>query len=737
MMEKIKRIFSLWKLKRCLNKAYILGGLILVASFGLLSSQVYAEDTLTLPSSREAGSIVLSLEGAPAIQSTFPAANDIAVKTSVQIIVNFEEEMDPESFNNESFLVERAGKDKVTPKSIYYDEVSHSVTFIPYTQLETSSLYKVTLTQAVKSESGVPLSEPLEWSFTTDREADPFVVSEGPKVSYTEPLTAAIDVGVEQAIVVHFQGMMDTGTITEETYFITPSDNPSAKIVGQITPSQDKRSFTFVPASELENDQEYTATILKQVEDLDGISMISDYSWKFKTGEDDHYSPHGYYTDNPNACYSCHQTHTAAGESLLKQNAQTNVCYTCHDGSGSKFDIRGSMMVSGDQPSFHPIKDTQNPTIQGELECTTCHNPHGDKDPAGEYYPSLLRVTDGDDTVYSGIEYCLACHKPGGLAQNRDMSTYMSSYHNIPGGVSCTECHAPHSSANPSLQKRAPDRVEQSESGGKVLIQGECLECHAQSEAQGGATNVGNDFLKTSGHLNLESESPLRCTDCHDPHSSSTEPNCLECHGETLSAEENSGFSIQGVQQNLHSNNNHATESCLSCHQPHGSDYRNSVIDFYEGAIPSEGSWSKETCNTLCHTPPQQAQVPAALELPLPPTGDVVPDQPPTQDSKQNKEPPVSEGSKGTDSSDSVDLTETSGQLDSSDPTDLGPSESGQSAPSDPSGSTVSSGALKPVESYGLGPPNQAFPSFWRTVLQVSILSRETPKPIEALVVLK
>jgi len=103
---------------------------------------------------------------------------------------------------------------------------------------------------------------------------------------------------------------------------------------------------------------------------------------------------HGNFQNNTNACSNCHSTHNGQNEMLLMKEGDKDLCLSCHDGtmgfynvespSGAgvfDFDTNGHTSVS-----MHNVSaDIQIGTAPGaykntstaELECSSCHNPHG------------------------------------------------------------------------------------------------------------------------------------------------------------------------------------------------------------------------------------------------------------------------------------------------------------------------------------------------------------------------
>ena len=191
-------------------------------------------------------------------------------------------------------------------------------------------------------------------------------------------------------------------------------------------------------------------------------------------------NPHANYTQEPDLCALCHRTHTATLGKLVSGgpgiNYQADFCFTCHDGTGSRFNVRGAVDKEPDganpDRSHHPVNDQfwaanndsgTHTDLNHTMNCSDCHNPHGDlidpNDSGQGYYPKLLRAKDTSGTpYYQGNEFCGACHGPGSTLVRGDHLTVFSTIpHNTmfadppatsvvnPGastGIKCLICHA-------------------------------------------------------------------------------------------------------------------------------------------------------------------------------------------------------------------------------------------------------------------------------------------------------
>jgi predicted CXXCH cytochrome family protein len=108
---------------------------------------------------------------------------------------------------------------------------------------------------------------------------------------------------------------------------------------------------------------------------------------------------HGEYQNNTDSCASCHQTHTASGETLLFKDGVYNTCTACHDGTlgfynvfqnGKQASTAGTFggTTTGNMSAHLATGALQikaapggNPngtgSWTGEFDCASCHAPHG------------------------------------------------------------------------------------------------------------------------------------------------------------------------------------------------------------------------------------------------------------------------------------------------------------------------------------------------------------------------
>ena len=100
-----------------------------------------------------------------------------------------------------------------------------------------------------------------------------------PTVTFTAPVNGATAVPVNQKAYVAFSEDMDPATITGESFTVRQGKTP---LSGRVTTTGS--SVIFIPASNLEKNKAYTATITTRVKDLAGNALASNHEWEFTTG---------------------------------------------------------------------------------------------------------------------------------------------------------------------------------------------------------------------------------------------------------------------------------------------------------------------------------------------------------------------------------------------------------------------------------------------------------------------
>ena len=170
--------------------------------------------------------------------------------------------------------------------------------------------------------------------------------------------------------------------------------------------------------------------------------------------------------DNTVACSDCHTMH-AERDPVLATSTQAEVCFDCHQ-----------------QQRTQSMKAYAHPIRQGKMECTSCHNMHGDTTEL------LLARSNVNGT-------CFDCH-----AELR--GPYL--WEHAPVTEDCNSCHDPHGSNQPGmLTMRAPFL---------------CQSCHSQA----GHPSLPQDERGLPGNMPSALMLGQSCLNCHDQVHGSNHP---------------------------------------------------------------------------------------------------------------------------------------------------------------------------------------------------------------------
>jgi predicted CXXCH cytochrome family protein len=260
----------------------------------------------------------------------------------------------------------------------------------------------------------------------------------------------------------------------------------------------------------------------------------------------------------PGVTYTLYESSTLQA-TLYQPTGASRLCLSCHDGilalsnlrvppKGSHFTLgplTGKASLGTDLSDDHPISFVYNGALAirqgelvdpsalpskvhldntGQLQCTTCHDPHEDR------LPNFMRI----DNRFGAL--CTACHK---LRNWSDSSHFTSSAtwkgsapSPWPDGAfptvaenACLNCHRSHAAGHP--QRLLAQSTEPAN----------CTVCHNGAVAD---KNIDMEFVKPFAHpinssqwVHDPKEEPalmprhVTCVDCHNPHavtSTTTQP---------------------------------------------------------------------------------------------------------------------------------------------------------------------------------------------------------------------
>lgn len=247
----------------------------------------------------------------------------------------------------------------------------------------------------------------------------------------------------------------------------------------------------------------YTVTV-QNIKDLANNNLVS------ATQTFEAFTPHGKYTADTAMCSQCHATHTATGQKLNSSLTITKACFVCHGITGiSVYKVEGEFTsrISGGSTVSYSLHKSLDSSGNNVLNCTDCHNPHGNKTGVGNaVYSKLLRSSISGTEYYQGNNFCFACH---GSVTNPNFSAFYDST-----GGNHNNANAVHYNTTIQSGLMLPA------SGTQIT----CMKCHEKHGSQ---------------------YSPL----IDNTLSNGEEQVCYKCHGDTLS---NNLESAQTVKQNVY-----------------------------------------------------------------------------------------------------------------------------------------------------------------------------------------
>ena len=200
----------------------------------------------------------------------------------------------------------------------------------------------------------------------------------------------------------------------------------------------------------------------------------------------------GRHKKNDVACDSCHSVHDQQKSTLIKNDPsvtpyvttsrqlQYETCTSCHR------QVRSQLT----KPSHHPI-------IEGKLDCSSCHNPHGALSPAMVKEESINQLCTGCHADQRGPfmqehapveENCLTCHNSHGSIHNKLLTE------RVP--MLCQDCHdaarhpGTYYSGNQGFGSTAPGAPN------TRLVNRSCLNCHATIHGSNAPAMRGKFFLR-------------------------------------------------------------------------------------------------------------------------------------------------------------------------------------------------------------------------------------------------
>ena len=196
--------------------------------------------------------------------STTPAKGATGVATTTAVSTTFSRDIDPASLR--LTLDDPAGA--AVSGQVAYDPASRTATFTTASPLLGATTY--TATASASSASGVAMTTPKTWTFTT---AD----TQAPTVTTVSPADGAPDVAVSTKVAASFASPVDPAS----ALFTVARTDTSAVVTGTTVYDAPTRTATFTPSQALAAGTGYTVSV--SARNTSGISMPAPRTWTFTT----------------------------------------------------------------------------------------------------------------------------------------------------------------------------------------------------------------------------------------------------------------------------------------------------------------------------------------------------------------------------------------------------------------------------------------------------------------------
>ncbi len=274
----------------------------------------------------------------PVVESTNPANNATFVPLDQIITANFNEEMNPATFNTSSFTLQQ-GTNMIAGTVSF---LGTTATFNPSANLLPNTTYTSIIKTSVKDLMGNALQEDYVWTFSTGGTITPLVIA-------TDPANNATGVFLNKTVSASFNMPMYPSTINSTTFTIKQG---TTSVTGTV--SYNGTTAYFTPSTPFAINTVYTGTITTGAKNVYGTPLSNNYVWTFTTGAIT--APKVISTDPSNNTLNIplNKIITANFDMPMDPLTVDNTTFTLRRGTNS---ILGTVSYSGTTATFTPTSD--------------------------------------------------------------------------------------------------------------------------------------------------------------------------------------------------------------------------------------------------------------------------------------------------------------------------------------------------------------------------------------------
>ncbi len=208
----------------------------------------------------------------PRVESRTPARGEEGVRIDSEITAVFNKAMNPESINQNTFIVRDANGPIPGTRSF----TDQTAVFTPANYLPPLTEITVEIKKEVRDFYDFNLEDDVIWTFKTGTLED----ISGPYIISRSPQPGAVNVVRNAHVVVEFNEPIDAVTINTDNFMVLKDGNP---IVGSVYYSN--KVAWFMPENYLESFVVYEAVLTTDIADPMGNNMEEEDRWTFTTND--------------------------------------------------------------------------------------------------------------------------------------------------------------------------------------------------------------------------------------------------------------------------------------------------------------------------------------------------------------------------------------------------------------------------------------------------------------------
>jgi hypothetical protein len=205
----------------------------------------------------------------PTTSSVSPPDGSKDVPFALSIVINFSEEMQPESIN--TFSITLNGSSGAVHGTLSLSADGKTATLVPSLALQSFSLYTILVRRTVEDRAGNQMTSDFSSSFLT-------IDNIPPRVAGIEPSNGQTQVALSSLATATFSEPINPETVSSSNFQVLKNNSP---ISGQISFAGSNTKVIFTPAA-LEANLEYSI-LIKDVRDIAGNIQQAPFSSSFKT----------------------------------------------------------------------------------------------------------------------------------------------------------------------------------------------------------------------------------------------------------------------------------------------------------------------------------------------------------------------------------------------------------------------------------------------------------------------